>query len=116
MSLVGRLGSGFPYSPRLQNAASSFENSERKPAQYTFDLKMHKELKLAGAEYSVFIKLFNILDRKNEILVYSDTGRAGYTIRPRTSVKGVNTLDDFRNKPDFYSEPRRVLLGASIGF
>ena len=116
MSLVGRLGSGFPYTPRLQNAASSFVNSERKPTQYTFDLKMHKELELLGAKYSVFIKLFNILDRKNEVLVYSDTGRAGYTIRPRTSVRGVNTLDDFRNRPDFYSEPRRIILGASIGF
>ncbi len=116
MSLVGRLGSGFPYTPRLQNATSSFENSERKPTQYTFDLKMHKDLILLSAKYSVFIKLFNILDRKNEIRVYSDTGRAGYTIRPRTSVKGVNTLDDFRNRPDFYSEPRRIILGASIGF
>ena len=116
MSLVGRLGSGFPYTPRLQNATSSFVNSERKPTQYTFDLKIHKELELIGAKYSFFIKLFNILDRKNEILVYSDTGRAGYTIRPRTSVKSVNTLDDFRNRPDFYSEPRRVILGASIGF
>ena len=116
MSLVGRLGSGFPYTPRLQNASSSFVNSERKPTQHTFDLKMHKDLELVGAKYSVFIKLFNILDRKNEVLVYSDTGRAGYTIRPRTSVKGVNTLDDFRNRPDFYSEPRRIILGASIGF
>ena len=40
----------------------------------------------------------------------------GHTIRPRTSVKGVNTLDDFWNKPDFYSEPRWIILGASIGF
>ena len=115
-SLVGRLGSGFPYTPRLQNAASSFENSERKPAQYTFDLKMHKELNVIGAKYSVFVKVFNLLDRKNEVFVYSDTGRASYTIRPRTSVKGVNTLDDFRNRPNFYSEPRRIILGASIGF
>ena len=116
MSLVGRMGSGFPYTPRLLNASSSFVNSERKPAQYTFDIKVHKDLNLANAKYSVFFKVFNIFDRQNEILVYSDTGRAGYSIRPRTSVKGVNTLDDFRNRPDFYSEPRRILIGASVGF
>ncbi len=91
-------------------------NSERKPTQYTFDIKAHKDLKFVNAKYSVFIKVFNILDRKNELLVYSDTGRAGHTIRPRTSVKGVNTLNDFRNRPDFYSEPRRIILGASVGF
>ena len=116
MSLVGRLGSGFPYTPRLLNVSSSFVNSERKPTQYTFDIKTHKDIELVHSKISVFLKVFNILDRKNELLVYSDTGRAGYSIRPRTSVKGVNTLDDFRNRPDFYSEPRRIILGASVGF
>ena len=44
------------------------------------------------------------------------TDMVGYTIQPRPSVKGVNTLDDFCNRPDFYSEQRRIILGASIGF
>ncbi|MCH8299954.1 MAG: hypothetical protein IIC39_05380 [Candidatus Marinimicrobia bacterium] len=52
--------------------------------------------------------------RKLAAIMFTDMG--GYTIRPRTSVKGVNTLDDFRNRPDFYSEPRRIILGASVGF
>jgi hypothetical protein len=66
--------------------------------------------------YSVYVKAYNIFDRQNEKLVFSDTGRAGYTIEPRGSVRGVNTLDEFRTRPDYYSEPRRVIFGVSIGF
>jgi len=115
-SLIGRLGSGLPYTPRIENVGASFENSERKPGQYTFDLKAHRDFKFIGARYSAFIKVYNILDRRNEILVYTDTGRAGYTIQPRGSVRGVNTLEEFLNRPDFYSEPRRVIVGVSLGF
>ncbi len=67
-------------------------------------------------KYSVYVKAYNIFDRKNEMLVYSDTGRSGYTIDPPVSVRGVNTLDEFLTRPDYYSEPRRVIFGVSVGF
>ncbi|MCH8327611.1 MAG: TonB-dependent receptor [Candidatus Marinimicrobia bacterium] len=116
LSLIGRLGSGLPYTPKIENTGASFKNSERKPSQYTFDLKAHRGFNFIGGKYSVFIKAYNIFDRRNEILIYSDTGRAGYTIEPRGSVRGVNTLQEFLTRPDFYSEPRRVLVGVSLGF
>ena len=115
-SLIGRLGTGLPYTPKIENVGASFENSERKPGQYTFDLKAHRDFKIMGGKYSAFIKVYNIFDRRNEILVYSDTGRAGYTLEPRGSVRGVNTLEAFLTRPDFYSEPRRVIIGVSLGF
>jgi len=116
LSLIGRLGSGLPYTPKIENVGATFENSERKPVQYTFDLKVHKDFKFLGSRGSAYIKAYNILDRKNEVLVYSDTGRAGYTIKPHGSVKGVNTFEEFLNRPDYYSEPRRVIFGVSAGF
>ena len=116
ISLIGRLGSGLPYTPKIANVGASFENSERKSVQHTFDLKANREFTFIGGKYSAYIKVYNILDRRNEIDVYSDTGRAGYTIEPRGSVKGVNTLDEFINRPDYYSEPRRVIVGISVGF
>ena len=115
-SLIGRLGTGLPYTPKIENVGASFENSERKPGQYTFDMKAHRDFKFMGGKYSAFIKAYNIFDRRNEILVYSDTGRAGYTLEPRGSVRGVNTLEAFLTRPDFYSEPRRVIIGVSLGF
>ncbi len=116
LSLIGRLGSGLPYTPKIENVGATFENSERKQPQYSFDLKAQKEFKIMGTVYSVYVKVYNIFDRKNEKLVFSDTGRAGYTIDPPVSVRGVNTLDEFLTRPDYYSEPRRVIFGVSIGF
>jgi len=116
LSLIGRLGSGLPYTPKIGNVGATFENSERKPPQYSFDLKAQKEYLILGTVYSVYVKAYNIFDRKNEKLVYSDTGRAGYNIDPPVGVRGVNTLDEFLTRPDYYSEPRRVIIGVSAGF
>jgi hypothetical protein len=116
LSLIGRIGSGLPYTPKVVNVGESFQNSERKPPQYTFDFKAHKEFSLGGRNVSLFLKVYNLLDRRNEIQVYSDTGRAGYTIEPRGTVRGVNTLEEYLTRPDWYSEPRRILLGISMRF
>ena len=116
LSLIGRLGSGLPYTPKIENVGATFENSERKQPQFSFDLKAQKEFKVMGTVYSVYVKAYNIFDRQNEKFVYSDTGRAGYTIDPPVGVRGVNTLDEFLTRPDYYSEPRRVIFGVSIGF
>jgi hypothetical protein len=79
-------------------------------------MKAQKEYIIMGAVYSVYVKAYNIFDRKNEKIVYSDTGRAGYNIDPPVGVRGVNTLDEFLTRPDYYSEPRRVIIGVSAGF
>ncbi|MCK4753996.1 MAG: TonB-dependent receptor, partial [Calditrichia bacterium] len=94
----------------------TFENNQRKPTQYNFDLRAYTDFNLFGLKYSIFMKIYNLFDYKNEIHVYSDTGRAGYTIESYGSVRGVNTLAEYLNRPDYYSEPRRVILGFSVGF
>ena len=118
VSLLARLGSGLPYTPSFQGIRTSYENSERKPAQYGIDLNAHKELNFMGMEYSIFLKVYNLFDRKNEVHVYEDTGRAGYSLRSfyAGDWRNYSTLYDYLNRPDFYSEPRRVILGMSVGF
>jgi outer membrane receptor for ferrienterochelin and colicin len=118
VSLIAQLGSGLPYTPEEQNIRIAFENSSRKPPQYTFNLRAYKSFRLAGLEYSAFLRVFNLLDRHNENYVYLDTGRAGYTLVSRYAgdVRGVNTLEEFLRRPDWYAEPRQVVLGLSVGF
>ena len=118
VSVLTRLGSGLPYTPAYQGIRTAYENSERKPAQYNLDLNAHKEFKLIGLEYSVFLKVYNLFDRRNEIRVYEDTGKAGYTLRSfyAGEWRNFSTMDDYLNRPDFYSEPRRVILGMSVRF
>ncbi|RLB00990.1 MAG: TonB-dependent receptor, partial [Deltaproteobacteria bacterium] len=119
ISIIANLWSGLPYTPEIQSIRTSFENSERKPAQYNFDLKAHKNINLRGITCSIFLKVYNLFDRKNEQLVYTDTGRAGYTLIARhigRPIEVVNTIADFLNRPDFYSEPRQVIVGMALEF
>ncbi len=117
ISFIGRYGSGFPYTPIYQGLRISKENSERKPAQYNLDLRAYRNFKLAGGDFQVFLKVYNLLDRMNEENVYLETGRAGYTIieNPGT-VRGINTLEEYLIRPDFYCAPRQVIIGFSVAF
>jgi len=120
VSLIGRLGSGLPYTPSFQELQTAVENSQRRPTVATVDLYAQKYFKLGGLRYGVFLRVYNLFDRLNELEVYTDTGRAGYSLvrfyagdrRPR----GLNTLDEYLLRPDFYSEPRQVVVGASVEF
>jgi outer membrane receptor protein involved in Fe transport len=118
-SFVGRLGSGLPYTPSLQNQRTGLENSDNKPAYYDVDFFITKYFEIAGSQLSVFMKIFNLFDTLNEINVFDDTGRAGDTLeltRNQTPPRGVNTTKEFFTRPDFYSSPRQIVLGAEFSF
>ncbi|MGC8898762.1 MAG: TonB-dependent receptor, partial [Bacteroidota bacterium] len=118
IGIIGRIESGLPYTPEIQNIRVEFENSGRKPPQYTFDLKLQKAFRIFALDWIMFLKVYNLFDRLNEKNVYLDTGRAGYTLVSRYAgdVSGVNTLAEFINRPDFYSPPRKALFGISLNF
>jgi outer membrane receptor protein involved in Fe transport len=118
-SMIARLGSGLPYTPSLQNQRTGLENSDNRPAFYNVDLYITKYVALAGVDLSVFLKVYNVFDTANEVDVFGDTGRAGYTLeltRAQAAPRGVNTLEEYFTRPDFYSAPRQVILGASVSF
>jgi outer membrane receptor protein involved in Fe transport len=119
VSAIGKLGSGLPYTPSLINQRTGLENSDNKPAYFDVDLFLTKYLELSGIQFSVFLKIYNLFDTANEINVFGDTGRAGYTLeltRAQEAPRGVNTLQEFFTRPDFYSAPRQITLGAAVNF
>ncbi len=118
-SFIGRLGSGLPYTPSLQNQRTGLENSDNKPAYYDMDLYITKYLDIAGQQFSIFAKIYNLFDTLNEVDVFGDTGRAGTTLeltRNQAPPRGVNTVSQFFTRPDFYSSPRQILIGAELSF
>lgn len=118
-SFVGKLGSGLPYTPSLQNQRTGLENSDNRPAYYNVDFYLTKYFELAGQPLSVFLKIYNLFDTLNEINVFTDTGRSGYTLeltRDQTAPRGVNTLQEYFTRPDYYSSPRQIVLGAEFSF
>lgn len=120
ISLLGKLGSGLPYTPSRDNLRIDAENSARKPFQMTLDLHAHKDFHLSNKTTAiVFIKVYNLFDRLNEIYVYDDTGRATYALYPRTDYGGEfgrHYLKDYLNRPTYYSSPRVIYFGGSLEF
>ena len=118
-SAIGRFGTGYPYSPvrreegdRIGTLPAVPTNSRRRPTTASVDLYAFREFSLGGAAPRVFFQVYNLLDTRNANGVFGDTGRADVTFR------NVSPADDagYYIRPDFYSEPRRVQLGLSVGF
>ncbi len=118
LGIIGRIGSGLPYTPTAQNVRTGVENSERRPFFMNFDLYAYKNLQLAKWQTNLFVRVYNLFDRKNELQVFSDTGRANYSLSALTSgtIFGLNTLNEYFTRPDFYSEPRQVIAGITLEF
>ena len=96
------------------------ENSDNRPAYYNVDMYLTKYLTLFGnARVSVFVKVYNLFDTANELNVFTDTGRAGYTLaltQQLAAVRGANTLAEYYTRPDYFSAPRQIIVGASFLF
>jgi outer membrane receptor protein involved in Fe transport len=117
-SAVGRLGSGLPYTPSVQNQRTGLENSDNRPGNFNVDLYITKYFKILNQQFSVYLKVYNLFDTANEIEVFGDTGRAGYSLeltRAQEPPKGLNTLEEYFTRPDYYSAPRQIIVGASYG-
>lgn len=116
-TLIGRLGTGLPYTPSLADERIALENSGRRPGTATFDLYATKSLALSGVEASVFTRIFNVFDSQNEVEVYTDTGRAFPNLRFFPGEpQGLNTKEEFLERPNFFSTPRQITVGLQVRF
>jgi hypothetical protein len=119
-SLIGKLGSGLPYTPEYQGIRTSFENDGRKPAYWDVDLTAFKSFPLNwhGTKLTLEANILNLFDTKNENDVYKDTGRATYSQEELLAyeVPEINTLSEYWTRPDWYAQPRQVRVGLSFEF
>lgn len=126
-SIISRLGTGLPYTPYVgDNQVPLKRNAGRKPLQWTVDLSAEKEFSFDTYVVALFIRVYNLLDRLNELSVFDDTGRATYTLAPKRgegavidqhlNVNGVHPMSDYYTNPTLYSAPREIRIGASFGF
>jgi outer membrane receptor for ferrienterochelin and colicin len=127
-SLLGRYHSGQPYTPDIQRAVRGGENanlaflrnSRNAPYFMVFDLRLSKSLRWAGLDMALLANVFNLFDRRNEINVYNDTGRATFSPTAISLANAAtirnNTAEEFLRQPDRFSEPREVQLGLKVSF
>lgn len=121
-SMIGSYGNGFPYTPTTSlNISSLLTNSELKPAYLNVDLRAYKDFNFGPVRLSIFTRIYNLFDIANEVNVYGDSGTAEfseeeYARRREGNPEIVNTFDEFYRNPTFYSEPRRIEVGATVFF
>jgi outer membrane receptor for ferrienterochelin and colicin len=120
-------GSGFPYTPdytlRTGTTPPSVNplNSQRRPPKYNLDLNITKNIQMGeNQRLQVYAKIDNVLDTGNEQGVFSDTGTAEYSLYRNEDLKtfrgDIRYLNENYNRPDFYNEPRRMVLGVRYNF
>lgn len=126
--LIAGFGSGEPYTP-AQTTAQTGDilpsviplNSERKPVTTNINMNVYKEFAvLKGQSLQLFAKIDNLLDTRNEYGIFGDTGRATYSLQKNIDANSFvgdgAILDRWYTRPDFYSQPRRVVLGLTYSF
>lgn len=126
LSLVGKLGTGLPYTPQIINGAIYLPtNSDRKPTQVSVDLLADKSFDMFDMTFTVFLKIYNLFDTLNERYVYSDTGSSDYTLEEKmgsaqntnekaAKIPGLHSATEYFVRPDYYSAPRNVRVGFSV--
>jgi len=120
VNAVVNYGSGLPYTPRAsEDITSLLENAETKPATFSLDVRGFYRVNFAGMQPEFFVRITNLLDRLNEVGVYDDTGRAGFTgdqerVENLNLATPVNSIAEYFTNPYHYSEPRRIEIGVRI--
>ncbi len=144
LNITGRAVSGRPYTKAVEPAVLGAQgiaatiNSSRLPWTFLVNVQVDKDFNLAGPEaprplfMNVYLRISNVLDRRNIINVYRFTGSPtddGFLssargqaflesgINPGQSLEAYLASYQWRLlNPDNFSLPRRIFLGASINF
>ncbi|MCH7763212.1 MAG: TonB-dependent receptor [Candidatus Marinimicrobia bacterium] len=116
ISVIGRLGSGTPYTRSSPRYANRIKNGERKPMTMTIDLNITKDIHLGGSTLHPYLKIYNLLDARNNKEVFNSSGSAEYAYEMNfESYIGIRTQEEYFTRPDYYYEPRRIIVGISFG-
>lgn len=120
IGLVGQYGSGLPYTPEESiDLSKLLTNSETKPEYFNLNLNLFKTFLYHKTSFKLYVRVYNLLDRLNELSVYDDSGTANYTweeyyFAASGTPELVNTLGEYYRNPGYYSEPRRIEFGVAI--
>ncbi|UCH84364.1 MAG: TonB-dependent receptor, partial [Candidatus Latescibacterota bacterium] len=121
-TFINRLRSGEPYTTVRDFIVSNKKNNGVKPTLITSDVRAFYRPSFLGPDVELFLQVQNIFDIEQETNVYSDTGRADESVtlelfrRTGAEVGGLNTLDEFFYRQEFFGAPRKVSLGLKYSF
>ena len=119
VTAVNRLLSGQPYTSVRRFVRSPVDNNLDRPGAVLTDLRAYYTVPVA-LKPQLFLQVDNLFDAEVQSVVYTDTGRADESVvleqfrQNGTTVGGVNSLDEFFYRPDWFGAPRRVSVGLRL--
>ncbi|MBP7460556.1 MAG: TonB-dependent receptor [Candidatus Delongbacteria bacterium] len=127
ITLLGKYASGIPYTPSLNSVSRQAKNlstqlsknSRRIPDNLSIDLYMFHTIRVAKLGFQLYLKVYNLLDRKNPVTVYSDTGDPEFTLEDKNvsgDIQYNNPIEEYLIRPDFFQAPRKITCGLKIDF
>lgn len=120
--------SGVPYTPvfaatfgGVQNDANAGDvNSATQPGVQQVNLQVDKNFRVANVAYSAFLRADNLLDRKNCVQVFVNTGTCDAGLRDFNNRSVGNTGDANTStafdQPEFIGARRSLAAGIRVSF
>ena len=107
INLIGRYGSGLPYTPNPSAPIKPDVNSKRYPPTYNVDVLLSKRSRIAGFTYTLFADIRNIFNTKNldDLIDPVTYDRYGLPLNAKK-----------HSTPLSWSSPRLVMIGVSLDF
>jgi outer membrane receptor protein involved in Fe transport len=111
LNFIGNFGSGLPYTPTDARGTylTGEINSGRMPWTGNIDVRAYKTFKLGFVNATLWADITNLLNKKNVLNVFDDSGRPDYSTNPAISPEN-------RHRPHWYSAPRHVEVGIELNF
>jgi outer membrane receptor protein involved in Fe transport len=128
-SAIGQLSSGTPYTPSYPSgeafgtasAKGLLQNSEYTPIRRNVDLSVNRRLSVGKLQMNAFVNVYNLFDFRDALAVYGDTEKADVTstidpTKQTYSASRIGTVEEWAKQPSWYSAPRQIQAGLSVGF
>ena len=122
VTFINRIQSGTPYTTVREFVRSIEKNNADRPFQFNSDARIFYNPPFLGTGFELFAQVQNIFDIELVQNVYDDTGRADESVtlelfrRTNAQVGGLNTLDEFFYRQEYFGAPRKISLGVNYRF
>ncbi|HAC15798.1 MAG TPA: hypothetical protein DCE78_07620, partial [Bacteroidetes bacterium] len=117
-TFINTFTSGRPYTTSRNNIQSFIRNNEDRPPGFNTNIRTYIRPFSSKYDVSLFLQIDNLFDIKTANVVYADTGLPDNTFElqaaKRLNINGLNTVEDFFDRQDFYNAPRIINIGFQI--
>ncbi len=125
LGVTASYSSGYPYTPQFNFTGGSDSRLERNSgtgtSSFIVNLQARKDFNVANAQYGLFMRVTNLLDKKNCVQVFATTGNCegGASAQARLAAgnfTGEGESQTFFDRPQYVGTRRSVMAGVRVNF